>query len=97
MFGPAVEVENAPEECVGPDTGGATLITDYPGDVHNVFHAVAGNKIMVAWHSKFCAAGNPVWSDEFPRDDVATYLGIDNATDLYLTDMFGAAGFAELD
>lgn len=92
VFGPPMEVENATEECVGPDTGGATLITDYPGDVRNVFHAVAGNKILVAWHSKFCSAGNPVWSGEFPVDDVADYLGIDNATDLYLTDMFGAAG-----
>ena len=27
-----------------------------------------------------------------PIDDVAGYLGIDNTTDLYLTDMFGVAG-----
>ena len=92
VFGPAVEVEDAPEECVGHDTGGETLITDYPGDVPNVFHAVAGNKVLVAWHSKFCSSGNPVWGDEFPSEDVATYLGIDNTKDLYLTDMFGAAG-----
>lgn len=92
IFGPAVEVEDAPEECVGHDTGGETLITEYPGDVPNVFHAVAGNKVLVAWHSKFCSSGNPVWSTEFPTTDVAGYLGINTATDLYLTDMFGAAG-----
>ena len=92
VFGPAKEVEGAPEDCVGHDTGGSTLITDYPGDVPNVFHAVAGNKVLVAWHSKFCSAGNPVWSSEFPRDVVATYLGVNNSSDLYLTDMFGVAG-----
>ena len=92
VFGPAVAVEDAPEDCVGPDTGGDTLITDYPGDVRNVFHAVAGNKVLVAWHSKFCSAGNPVFGDTFDRDTVAGYLGIDNTTDLYLTDMFGVGG-----
>ncbi|WP_299878880.1 choice-of-anchor O protein [uncultured Cocleimonas sp.] len=92
VFGPALEVEGSSEECVGPNTGGNTLITDYPGDVPNVFHAVAGNKVLVAWHSKFCSSGNPVWSSEFPREEVAAYLGVDNTSDLYLTDMFGAAG-----
>jgi len=92
VFGPAVEVKDATEECVGPDTGGSTMITEYPGDVPNVFHAVAGNKVMVAWHSKFCSSGNPVWGSNFPRTDVATYLGITNETDFYLTDLFGAAG-----
>ena len=75
-----------------PGESEPSLTTDYPGDVPNVFHAVAGNKVMVAWHSKFCESGNPVWSDEFLRDDVAAYLEIDNTTDFYLTDLFGAAG-----
>jgi hypothetical protein len=67
-------------------------ITDYPGDVPNVFHAVAGNKVLVAWHSKFCSSGNPAWSSEFLSDGVAGYLGIDTSADLYLTDLFGVAG-----
>ena len=92
VFGPATEVAGAPETCDGPDTGGDTFITDYPGDVPNVFHAVAGNKVMVAWHSKFCQAGNPVWGDTFDVDGVAGYLGINNEVDLYLADLFGAAG-----
>jgi hypothetical protein len=92
VFGPATEVADAPDTCVGPDTGGDTLITDYPGDVRNVFHAVADNKILVAWHSKFCSSGSPVWGDTYDRDEVASYLGINNAVDLYLTDLFGAAG-----
>ncbi len=92
VFGPAVEVENAPEECVGPDTGGPTLITEYPGDAINVFHAVAGNKVIAAWPSRFCTGGSPVFGDTFPRDEVAGYLGINNEVDLYLTDMFGVGG-----
>ena len=79
------DVENCPAES-------GTLITEYPGDVRNVFHAVAGNKVMVAWHSKFCSSGNPVWGDGYGKDAVAGYLGIDTTTDLYLTDLFGAAG-----
>jgi len=88
-WGPTLEVEDAPDGC---NDGSATLITDYPGDVPNVFHAVAGNKVLVAWHSKFCSSGNPVWGDTFDTDGVGGYLGINNETDLYLTDMFGAAG-----
>ena len=92
VFGPALEVEDAGEGCVGPDVGGDTLITEYPGDAINVFHAVAGNKIMAAWPSRFCTGGSPAWSSEFDNGVVAGYLGIDTSTDLYLTDMFGVAG-----
>ena len=92
VFGPAVEVENATEECVGPDTDGTVMITDYPGDVRNVFHAVADNKVLVAWHSKFCSKGNPVFGAEFPAGEVATYLSVNTGTDLYLTDLFGVGG-----
>ena len=90
VWGPHAEVVGAPEDCVGPAE--ETLITEYPGDVTNGVHAVAGNFIMAAWQSKFCQAGRPVWSAEYPRDDVALYLGIDNAADLYLVDLMGVAG-----
>jgi hypothetical protein len=86
-----VEVENAPEECADIIEG-KTLITEYPGDVRNIVHAVDGNKILVAWHSKFCAQGSPAWSDAYPRDEVAAYLGIDQSKDFYLTDLFGVGG-----
>ena len=86
-----VPVEGTPAEC---DTGGdeCTLLTEYPGDVINIFHAVADNKVIAAWPSRFCTGGSPVFGDTFPRDEVAGYLGIDNAVDLYLTDMFGVGG-----
>ena len=51
VWGPPVPVESD-RDCT--DVGGSELITDYPGDVINVFHAVADNKILVAWPSRFC-------------------------------------------
>jgi hypothetical protein len=36
--------------------------TVYPGDVPEVVHSVAGNKILVAWTSKYCAQGSPRYS-----------------------------------
>ncbi|WP_405034630.1 choice-of-anchor O protein [Ornithinimicrobium sp. LYQ103] len=81
--------------------------TAYPGDVTNMFHAIAGNKVVVAWPSKFCSQGQPNYSLDGVDDEtgllnterraaIATYLGIDLATaspdDLYLIDMYGVAG-----
>jgi hypothetical protein len=44
--------------------------TVYPGDVPEILHSVAGNKILVAWTSKYCAQGSPRYSikDEFGND-----------------------------
>ena len=56
----------------------------YPGDVTNTFHAVAGNKVLVAWQSRFCSSGQPNYSldNDDPSDAqaarraaIATYLG----------------------
>ncbi|OYW38740.1 MAG: hypothetical protein B7Z35_06485 [Hydrogenophilales bacterium 12-61-10] len=56
----------------------------YPGDVINTFHAVAGNKALVAWPSRYCASGEPNYSldtaDPSPeqiarRAAIASYLG----------------------
>jgi hypothetical protein len=90
LFGPVAEVVGVDETCVGSPE--VTTITEYPGDVTNGTHAAAGNYVMAAWQSKFCRAGQPAWSAEFPRDEVATYLGIDNLVDFYLTDLFAVAG-----
>ncbi|MEJ2456179.1 MAG: choice-of-anchor O protein [Candidatus Thiodiazotropha sp.] len=101
VWGPPVEVEGAPEDC----DSGITQVTAYPGGVHNVFHATAGNKVLVAWPSRFCRSGQPAYSYAYDGDDdgkdpvlvtkrdaIAAYLGIDVTTDLYLTDLFGVAG-----
>lgn len=50
----------------------------YPGDVTEVFHAVAGNKILVAWTSKYCAQGSPRYS---LKDVDGDGLPDDNASD----------------
>lgn len=78
---------------------------NYPGDVVNMFHAVAGNKVLVAWPSRYCSSGQPSYSldtddptpeQEARRAAIAAYLGIDLATaspdDLYLIDMYGVGG-----
>jgi len=91
VFGPAIEVEGAPEDCEGKDV----ILTDqYPGDATNVFHSTAGNKVLVAWQSKFCSSGFPGYTGGAvsDADTIAAYLGISNEVDLYLTDMFGVAG-----
>ncbi len=82
------------------DTAGS-----YPGDVTNLFHSVMGNKVLVAWQSRFCDSGQPNYSlaaknaseeQLARRTAIATYLGIDLATaspdDLYLIDMYGVGG-----
>jgi len=74
--------------------GECTLLTDYPGDVPNNFHAVAGNRVLVAWQSRYCQSGFPGYTGGNISDaeTLAAYLGIDNAVDAYLTDLFGVAG-----
>ena len=66
----------------------------YPGDVHNVVHQVAGDRILVAWVSKYCDLGTPLYKYD-PVED-ATYLADleeNYAKDaLYLYDLFGVKG-----
>ncbi|MDO8941191.1 MAG: choice-of-anchor O protein [Methylicorpusculum sp.] len=77
----------------------------YPGDVLNMFHSIAGNKVLVAWPSRFCGEGQPNYSLDNPeasadqiarREGIASHLGINlksaSPDDLYLIDMFGVGG-----
>lgn len=76
----------------------STVLPDFPGDVVNIVHAVAGNHIAVAWPSRYCSSGSPGYTiatnvdDNRDLNELATHLGIDPAVDLYLTDLFGVAG-----
>ncbi|MCO8126153.1 choice-of-anchor O protein [Acidimicrobiia bacterium EGI L10123] len=86
-----------PDIALFSDTGGS-----YPGDVINMFHAVAGEKVLVAWPSRYCSSGQPNYSldgseaGQARRAAIADYLGIDLSTaspdDLYLLDMYQVAG-----
>jgi len=69
---------------------------DYPGDVHNVVHQVAGDNIFVAWASKYCEGGTPLYSLD-PADslDVPYFEDLEatyKKDAVYLYDLFGVAG-----
>jgi hypothetical protein len=61
---------------------------EYPGDVTEIVHAVAGNQILVAWTSKYCAQGSPRYSltDELDVD------GDGDVEERLYEDMFGVSG-----
>ncbi len=67
---------------------------EYPGDVHNVVHQVFNDNIFVAWASKYCAGGAPLYSLDL--DEEAAYLADLEETygkdAIYLYDLFGVGG-----
>ncbi|PKO16378.1 MAG: hypothetical protein CVU39_08415 [Chloroflexi bacterium HGW-Chloroflexi-10] len=69
---------------------------DYPGDVHNVVHQVAGDNIFVAWVSKYCDGGTPFYKmDPADTEDVAYFEDLKTTYGkdaLYLYDLFGVKG-----
>lgn len=83
--------ESALESSFTLDNGAGA---PYPGDVTEVFHAVAGNKILVAWASKYCDQGSPRYSlkdadgDGIPDDHASEDP---DAVTIY-PDPFGVAG-----
>jgi hypothetical protein len=70
-----------------------------PGHVHNVVHQVFGDNVLIAWASKYCEEGTPLFSllelsttDPFLISylaDLETTYGKDA---VYLYDLFGVAG-----
>jgi hypothetical protein len=68
----------------------------YPGDVHNVVHQVAGDQIFVAWVSKYCDGGTPLYKLANNVEDNTEYfddLELTYGKDaLYLYDLFGVNG-----
>jgi hypothetical protein len=66
----------------------------YPGDVHNVVHQVAGDQIFVAWVSKYCDGGTPLYKLD-PAEEAEYFADLEEtyAKDaLYLYDLFGVKG-----
>jgi hypothetical protein len=68
-LGPAVPViDEATGEPVEECEGAPVDLNEYPGGTYNVFHSVngskviAGNKVLVAWPSRFCSQGQPAYS-----------------------------------
>jgi len=66
--------------------------TAYPGDTFRLFANSAGNKVCVAWASRYSRGGNPNYAmDDLNHEALAEYLGLEY-DDLYLTDYFGVSG-----
>jgi hypothetical protein len=63
----------------------------YPGDVFRIVHSVVGNRILVAWISRYCESGSPLYA--YAEEDLDALLA--ERPDLvgpYTTDLFGVAG-----
>jgi len=63
----------------------------YPGDVHNVVHQVFGDNIFVAWVSKYCEGGTPLYSLSPDSEDVEASGDLDAA--LYFDDLQNVYGY----
>lgn len=77
--------------------------TPYPGDVFGISSAVVGSRVIVAWMSRYCAGGNPLyaWEDDNKDDLLVSYpelnsmvdvIGESEAYQLYTDDLFGVSG-----
>jgi hypothetical protein len=68
----------------------------YPGTVHQLVHQVFGDNILVAWASKYCDGGTPLYTLDPAVTETAAYLDDLETTYLkdavYLYDFFGVAG-----
>ena len=61
------------EECEGEPVD----LTNYPGGVHDIYHATAGNKVLVAWPGRYCQRGQPAYAlenDTVRRDAIAGFI-----------------------
>ena len=68
--GPSLTVTDKDGVPLGDDQcqGLEVDVTDYPGGTYNVFHATAGNKVLVAWPSRFCEQGQPAYQMTAPTN-----------------------------
>jgi hypothetical protein len=69
----------------------------YPGDVHNMVHQVAGDQIFIAWVSKYCDGGTPLYklSGEMFAANVDYLADLEETYGkdaVYLYDLFGVNG-----
>ena len=96
--------ESAASSSITVENPAPGVPAEYPGDVTNIVHAVAGNKVVAAWQSRYCSQGSPAYTLAYdpeagdaldPESDlgaIAEYIGTDPMQDLYLADVFGVAG-----
>lgn len=66
----------------------------FPGDVYKIVHQVAGDQIFVAWASRYCQGGTPLYSLDLVAnaDYFADLEDNYNKDVMYLYDLFGVTG-----
>ncbi|MGC9336457.1 MAG: choice-of-anchor O protein, partial [Anaerolineae bacterium] len=64
--------------------------TPFPGDAHNMTFAIADDKVLVGWISKYCADGNPAY--RFQAEDIVALQTAYGLPDLYVHDIWGVNG-----
>jgi hypothetical protein len=62
----------------------------YPGDAHGMTFAIAGDKVLVGWISKYCDGGSPLYT--MPEADAEALQISQELPDLYIRDIWGVAG-----
>ncbi|MBN1148337.1 MAG: hypothetical protein JXA78_13850, partial [Anaerolineales bacterium] len=62
----------------------------YPGDAHNMTFALADDKVLVGWISKYCDDGNPLY--RFQAEDIVALQTAYGLPDLYVHDIWGVNG-----
>jgi len=62
----------------------------FPGDAHNMTFAIAGDKVLVGWISRYCDGGSPLYT--FENDEVLALQEAFDLPDLYVRDIWGVAG-----
>ena len=62
----------------------------YPGDAHNMTFALAGDKVLVGWISKYCDGGSPSYT--FTDEQITELQTLFALPDLYVRDIWGVAG-----
>ncbi|MCG3209916.1 MAG: hypothetical protein FOGNACKC_03543 [Anaerolineae bacterium] len=66
----------------------------YAGGVHALVHQVASDRIFVAWASKYCDGGTPLYTLD-PTEDAEYFTDLETTYSkdaVYLYDLFGVAG-----
>jgi hypothetical protein len=64
--------------------------TPFPGDAHNMTFAIAGDKVLVGWISRYCDGGSPLYT--VVNADVVALQESFSLPDLYVRDIWGVAG-----
>ena len=62
----------------------------FPGDAHNMTFAIAGDKVLVGWISKYCDEGAPLY--RFQDADIVALQDAYGLPDLYVHDIWGVSG-----